>query len=149
MNLQESIKRILREEYTDKQKKLLSLASQIGFLKTADMVGGVDDLLNIIGDDFLNNKNNKIMIIKEVVESTDDEYITLMDMNENPIIVNDEDGEISQIEMIYPNDVAIFQYGGYEYSQDLGETYIDYYTLPKDILDDIFNMVMGYYMENN
>jgi hypothetical protein len=149
MNLQESIKRILREEYTDKQKKLLSLASQIGFLKTADMVGGVDDLLNIIGNDFLNNKNNKIMIIKEVVESTDDEYITLMDMNENPIVVNDEDGEISQIEMIYPNDVAIFHYGGYGYSQELGETYMDYYTLPKDILDDIFNMVMGYYIENN
>ena len=89
------------------------------------------------------------MIIKEVVESTDDEYITLMDMNESPIIVKDEDGEISQIEMIYPNDVAIFHYGGYEYSQDLGETYMDYYILPKDILDDIFNMVMGYYMENN
>ena len=149
MSLKQSIRRILREEYTDKQKKLLTLASQIGFLKTADMVGGVDDLLNILGNDFLNNKNNKIMIIKEVVESTDDEYITLMDMNESPIVVNDEDGEISQIEMIYPNDVAIFQYGGYEYSQDLGETYMDYYTLPKDILDDIFNMVIGYYADNN
>jgi hypothetical protein len=149
MNLKESIRRILREEYTDKQKKLLTLASQIGFLKTADMVGGVDDLLNILGNDFLNNKNNKIMIIKEVVESTDDEYITLMDMNESSIVVKDEDGEISQIEMIHPNDVTISHYGGYGYSQDLGETYIDYYTLPKDILDDIFNMVMGYYIENN
>lgn len=149
MNLQESIKRILREEYTDKQKKLLTLASQIGFLKTADMVGGVDNLLNILGNDFLNNKNNKIMIIKEVVESTDDECITLMDMNENPIVVKDEDGEISQIEMIYPNDVTIFHYGGYGYSQELGETYMDYYTLPKHILDDIFNMVIGYYVDNN
>ena len=149
MNLKESIRRILREEYTEKQMKLLTLASQVGFLKTANMVGGVDDLLNILGNDFLNNKNNKIMIIKEVVESTDDEYITLMDMNENPIVVKDEDGEISQIEMIYPNDVTIFHYGGYEYSQDLGETYIDYESLPRDILDDIFNMVMGYYIDNN
>ncbi len=149
MNLKESIRRILREEYTEKQMKLLTLASQVGFLKTANMVGGVDDLLSILGNDFLNNKNNKIMIIKEVVESTDDEYITLIDMNESPIVVKDEDGEISQIELLYPNDVAIFHYGGYEYSQDLGETYMDYYTLPKDILDDIFNMVMGYYMENN
>lgn len=149
MSNRESIIRILREEYNDKQKKLLTLASQVGFLKTADMVGGVDDLLNILGNDFLNNKNNKIMIIKEVVESTDDEYITLMDMNESAIIVNDEDGEISQIEMLYPNDVAIFHYGGYEYSQDLGETYKDYHTLPIDILDDIFNMVIGYYTDNN
>ena len=149
MNLQETIRRVLREEYTDKQKKLLTLASQVGFLKTADMVGGVDDLLNILGNDFLNNKNNKIMIIKEVVESTDDEYITLMDMNESPIVVHEENGVLSQIEMIYPNDVAVFHYGGHEYSQDLGETYMDYYTLPKDILDDIFNMVINYYIDNN
>jgi len=38
MNLQENIRRILREEYTDKQKKLLTLASKVGFLATAKSI---------------------------------------------------------------------------------------------------------------
>jgi len=152
MNLQESIRRILREE-TEKQMKLLILASKLGFLKTAEMVGSVEDLLSILGDEFLST-NNKIKIIKEIVETTahtnddEDEYITLMDMNENPIVLRDEDGKLSQIEMIYKEDVAVFHYGGYKYETDLGETYRHYEELPKDILDDIFNMVLGYYMDN-
>ena len=151
MNLQENIRRILREEYTVKQMKLLNIASQVGFLKTADMVKGVENLINILGDEFLTT-NNKIKIIKEIVETTNDEYITLMDMNENPIVIKDEDGKISQIEMIYREDVAVFHYGGYKYSKDLGESYMSYEELPKDVLDDIFNMVLDFYtgsLENN
>ena len=144
MNLQQNIKRILREEYTVKQMKLLTIASKVGLLKTAEMVGGVEDLMNMLGDEFLTT-NNKIKIIKEVVETTHDEYITLMDMNENPIVLKDEDGELSQIEMIYREDVAVFHYGGYKYSQILGESYMSYEQLPKDVLDDIFDMVLDFY----
>ena len=144
MNLQENIRRILREEYTVKQMKLLTIASKVGLLKTAEMVGGVEDLMNMLGDEFLTT-NNKIKIIKEVVETTDDEYITLMDMNENPIVLKDEDGELSQIEMIYREDVAVFHYGGYKYSQILDESYMSYEELPKDVLDDIFDMVLDFY----
>ena len=151
MNLQENIKRILREEYTVRQMKLLTIASKVGLLKTAKMVGGIEDLINMLGDEFLTT-NNKIKIIKEIVETTNDEYITLMDMNENPIVIKDEDGELSQIEMIYKEDVAVFHYGGYKYSKDLGESYMSYEELPKDVLDDIFNMVLDFYigsLENN
>ena len=151
MNLQENIKRILREEYTVIQMKLLTIASKVGLLKTAKMVGGIEDLINMLGDEFLTT-NNKIKIIKEIVETTNDEYITLMDMNENPIVIKDEDGKLSQIEMIYKEDVAVFHYGGYKYSQDLGESYMSYEELPKDVLDDIFNMVLDFYtgiLENN
>ena len=151
MNLQEHIRKILREEYTVRQMKLLTIASKVGLLKTSEMVGGIEDLINMLGDEFLTT-NNKIKIIKEIVETTNDEYITLMDMNENPIVIKDEDGELSQIEMIYKEDVAVFHYGGYKYSQDLGESYMSYEELPKDVLDDIFNMVLDFYtrtLENN
>jgi hypothetical protein len=144
MNLQESIRRVLREEYTVKQMKLLTIASQAGLLKTGEMFGGIEYLINTLGDEFLTT-NNKIKIIKEVVETTDDEYITLMDMNENPIVLKDEDGELSQIEMIYREDVEVFHYGGYKYSQILDESYMSYEELPKDVLDDIFNMVLDFY----
>jgi hypothetical protein len=151
MNLQQNIKRILREEYTVKQMKLLTIASQAGLLKTGEMFGGIEYLINVLGDEFLTT-NNKIKIIKEVVETTDDEYIVLMDMNENPIVLKDEDGELSQIEMINKEDVTVFHYGGYKYSQILDESYISYEELPKDVLDDIFNMVLDFYtgtLENN
>lgn len=115
------------------------------------MFGGIEYLINMLGDKFLTT-NNKIKIIKEVVETTNDEYITLMDMNENPIVLKDEDGELSQIEMINKEDVTVFYYGGYKYSQDLGESYMSYEELPKDVLDNIFNMVLDFYtgtLENN
>lgn len=144
MNRQENVRRILREEYTAKQMKLLTLVSKLGLLKVGKMLGGVEDLINVLGDEFLTT-NNKIKIIKEVVETTDYEYITLMDMNENPIVLKDEDGELSQIEMIYREDVAVFHYGGYKYSQILDESYMSYEELPKDVLDDIFNMVLDFY----
>ena len=145
MNLQENIKRILREEYTVRQMKLLTIASHTGLLKTGKMFGGIEYLINMLGDEFLTT-NNKIKIIKEIVETTNDAYITLMDMNENPIVLKDEDGKLSQIEMIYKEDVAVFHYGGYKYSQDLGENYMSYEELPKDVLDDIFNMVLDFYI---
>jgi len=151
MNLQQNIKRILREEYTVKQMKLLTIASQVGLLKTGEMFGGIEYLINMLGDEFLTT-NNKVKIIREVVETTDYEYITLMDMNENPIVLKDEDGKLSQIEMINKEDVTVFHYGGYEYSQDLGESYMSYEELPKDVLDDIFDMVLDFYtdtLENN
>ena len=151
MNLQQNIKRILREEYTVKQMKLLTIASKVGLLKTGEMFGGIEYLINVLGDEFLTT-NNKIKIIKEVVETTDDEYIALMDMNENPIVLKDEDGELSQIEMINKEDVTVFHYGGYKYSQILDESYMSYEELPKDVLDDIFNMVLDFYtgtLENN
>ena len=151
MNLKENIKRILREEYTVKQMKLLTIASQAGLLKTGEMFGGIEYLINVLGDEFLTT-NNKIKIIKEVVETTDDEYIVLMDMNENPIVLKDEDGELSQIEMINKEDVTVFHYGGYKYSQILDESYMSYEELPKDVLDDIFDMVLDFYtgtLENN
>jgi len=146
MNLQQNIKRILREEYTVKQMKLLTIASQAGLLKTGEMFGGIEYLINVLGDEFLTT-NNKVKIIREVVETTDYEYITLMDMNENPIVLKVGDGKLSQIEMINKEDVTVFHYGGYEYSQDLGESYISYEELPKDVLDDIFNMVLDFYTD--
>jgi hypothetical protein len=146
MNLQQNIKRILREEYTVKQMKLLTLVSKVGLLKTGEMFGGIEYLINMLGDEFLTT-NNKVKIIREVVETTDYEYITLMDMNENPIVLKDEDGKLSQIEMINKEDVTVFHYGGYEYSQDLGESYMSYEELPKDVLDDIFDMVLDFYTD--
>jgi len=152
MNLQQTIRRILREEYTDRQKKLLTLASQIGFLKATEMVGGISKLLNILGKDFLNNKNNKIMIIKEIlVENLEKlawHYIPLGDINEEPIVMSKENGIVKQIEHLYPEDVSVYSYKEDDYDNEMGDTYLYYEDLPKDILDQVFYILVDFHTRN-
>ena len=152
MNLQESIRRILKEEYTDKQKKLLTLASQIGFLKVAEMVGGISKLLRMLGSDFINNKNNKIMIIKEILNENLEilgwHYIPLGDINEEPIVVSKENGIVKQIEHLYPEDVSVYSYEEDNYDDETGETYLYYEDLPEDILDNVFYILTDFHTRN-
>ena len=155
MNLQENIRRILREEYTDKQKKLLTLASKVGFLATAKITGGISKLLNILGKDFLNNKNNKIMIIKEILvehlEILGWYYIPLGDINEEPIVMSKENGIVKQIEHLYPEDVSVYSYEEDNYDNEMGDTYVFvlyYEDLPTDILDQVFYILTDFHTRN-
>jgi hypothetical protein len=155
MNLQENIRRILREEYTDKQKKLLTLASKVGFLATAKITGGISKLLNILGKDFLNNKNNKIMIIKEILvehlEILGWQYIPLGDINEEPIVMSKENGIVKQIEHLYPEDVSVYSYEEDNYDNEMGDTYVFvlyYEDLPTDILDQVFYILTDFHTRN-
>ena len=50
MSLKQNILRIIKEE-TNLQSRLLSMAKDIGFQKTAIAVGGIDNLLKILGKD--------------------------------------------------------------------------------------------------
>ncbi len=155
MNLQENIRRILREGYTDKQKKLLTLASKVGFLATAKITGGISKLLNILGKDFLNNKNNKIMIIKEILvehlEILGWQYIPLGDINEEPIVMSKENGIVKQIEHLYPEDVSVYSYEEDNYDNEMGDTYVFvlyYEDLPTDILDQVFYILTDFHTRN-
>jgi hypothetical protein len=141
------IKHILKEE-TSIQKKLLNNIEKIGFIKTSKMVGGLERLFNIIGIEHL-TKHNKIRIIKEIIGLNNEKYITLSELNEEPILVDDNDEEFSQIEILYPIDVALFYYDK-NTGRDMGEVYRVYDDLKNYIVDDIFSMVIGYYyLENN
>lgn len=143
-NLQEIIRRILKEEFSVPQLKLIKHINNVGFLETSSLVGGIRKLLNILGKEYL-TPENMISIIKELILNHDNEYITLSEMSESPIIIKVGKGELSQIEMLEPNRVVIFHYGGHEYEDDLGETTKDYDRLSKELLNMIFNMVLDYY----
>ncbi len=143
MNLQESIRRILKEDSL--KQSLIDEIKENGVLDSANLVGGLTTLLEILGDEFLTD-NNIIKIIKEIVLTTEDEYITFLDMNENPLVLRDDDEVLSQIELLYPNDVAVFEYNPRN-GHDMGEDYFVYEILETDILHDIFNMVINYYID--
>ena len=146
MNLQETIKRVLKEE-TSRRDKLLKIVNSVGFLNASNIVGGVERLLDIVGSDYLTD-SNKIDIIKEIIESNNEEYITLSEMGEEPILMDDEGEEFSQIEILYPTDLMVYHYET-ETGKDVDQSFMDYTQLRSYVLDDIFNMLVEYYINNN
>lgn len=144
--MKELIRHIIKEE-TSRRDKLLKIVNSVGFLNASNIVGGVERLLDIVGSDYLTD-SNKIDIIKEIIESSEGGPISMSELGEEPILVNDEDGEFSQIELLYSTDVMLYHYET-ETGKDVDESFMDYTQLRSYVLDDIFNMLVEYYINNN
>jgi hypothetical protein len=144
MNLQEHIRKVLREENLNQY--LINQIKDNGILDTSRLVGGIKELIYLLGEEYFTD-DIKIKLIKEIVLTTEEEYITFLDMNENPLVLTDDDDELAQIEMLTPYDAAVFYY--YTYDEEAAdEAYIDYDILTSRVLKDIFNMVINYYIKN-
>ncbi len=150
MNPQEHIRRVLREETLN--QILINQIKDNGILDTSRLVGGLKELMNLLGEEYFTD-DIKIKLIKEIVLKTEEEYLTFIEMNENPLVLTDEDDLLTQIEILYPHDVAVFYYYGYaeesaDEADEADEAYIDYHSLTSRVLKDIFNMVINYYIKN-
>ena len=144
MNLQEHIRKVLREEKLNQY--LINQIKDNGILDTSRLVGGIKELINLLGEEYFTD-DIKIKLIKEIVLTTEEEYLTFIDMNENPLVLSDEDDLLTQIEMLTPYEAAVFYYYGYA-EESADEAYIDYDILTSRVLKDIFNMVINYYIKN-
>ncbi len=144
MNSQENIRKVLREENLN--QILINQIEDNGILDTSRLVGGIKELIYLLGEEYFTD-DIKIKLIKEIVLTTEDEYLTFIDMNENPLVLTDDDDELTQIEMLTPYEAAVFYY--YTYDEEAAdEAYIDYDILTSGVLKDIFNMVINYYIKN-
>ena len=65
MDLQETIKRILREE-TSNQTKIMDKISNRGFYKTSRMFGGIQNLYKVLG--FTGTQDEMIFIVNELMK---------------------------------------------------------------------------------
>lgn len=146
MNLQENIRKILREE-SSRTFKLLNTIESIGFLRTSEIVGGIKKLLNILGEDSITD-SIKIQAIKEIILSNEHEYFSIYEINEEPILLDEENGIRKEIYHLFPDKFHVYLTDIYS-NKDKGEAYENYKELPNDILDDIFNMLVLHYLENN
>ncbi len=72
----------------------------------------------------------------------------MSELGEEPILVDDDGVEFSQIEILYSTDVMLYHYEK-ETGKDHGESFMDYVQLRSYIIDDIFNMLVDYYINNN
>jgi hypothetical protein len=144
MNLQEHIRKVLREENLN--QFLINQIKDNGILDTSRLVGGIKELIYLLGEEYFTD-DIKIKLIKEIVLTTEEEYITFLDMNENPLVLTDDDDLLVQIEMLTPYEATVFYYYGYD-EESSDEEYINYDILTSRVLNDIFNMVINYYIKN-
>ena len=147
MKLQENIRRILREESNPKQRMAIKTINDAGFITATKIFGGIKKTLDIIGDDLL-TKRLKIKIISDLVYNHDDNVISIWyDMFETPIVLTDTDETLSQIEWLFPHYVSVYYYGGNKREQDIGGLYREYNELSDEVISQVFNMVVNYYIK--
>ena len=145
MNIQRHIRKVLNEEVSKRQEQIQKMINEVGFLQTSKVFGGIKRTLQLLGEELL-TKKMKIEIINDLVYNNENEYITLDGMGENPYRIGKFDGEISQIEMLEPTEVVVYHYGGDLYDEELDEVYHSYRDLTNFIINDLFNMVINYYI---
>jgi hypothetical protein len=144
--MKKTIKKILKtyiSENTDRKDKIISLIEKRGLYFTVNMVGGYETLKKLIGGYDSISRELFIDAIDDLVSDFDD-TIGVVDINMTPIITRDKDGELCQIEMLYPTSVGISCYGGYKYERELDFIIMNYYDLDNEIIYEIFEGLMDF-----
>jgi hypothetical protein len=133
----------INEGSESRQEKLLNMINSVGLPQASLSVGGMERLINIVGEDNITIQN-KIEFIKEVVMMTDYDFIVIVDIGEEPIHVGeDDDGTIREIETFYGDSALISIYEDYDDEPD--HEYVNYESLPDQIIKEIFDVVLIYY----
>lgn len=146
MSLQESIRRILKEESSvaDKMKRQIHKMGLYQFMKLSGL--NWVDIVSIIGVDFLSRK-----IMAEFIPNAMNDTIGgfhLTEIDEDPIHYSSNEDEERQINYLGVNRAIVDVWGGNNFEKNLGEFGVHYYNLPDDILKQVFDIVMTVYEEN-
>jgi hypothetical protein len=145
--MKERIRHILREETNPKQRMVIKTINDAGFITATKIFGGIKRILDIIGDDSL-TKRLKIKIISDLVYNHDDNNILILyDMYETPIVLTDTDETLSQIEGLFSHYVSVYYYGGREREQVTAGRYMGYDELSDEVISEIYDMVINYYIK--
>ena len=142
MNLQENIQRIkqmmIKEDEVPLIKKMID---DIGLKNTFKMVGDYDKL------DYYLTDSDKVEFIENTVYRLSEEMesdfigVPLQLIDEEPIHYGDEDGELHQIEYLGNKYVEVVYYSD-TMDTYLGDYNVRYDSLPTQILDEIFRMLL-------
>ena len=142
MNLQENIQRIKQMMIKEDEVPLIKrMIDDIGLKNTFKMVGDYDKLDSYLTDsDKVDFIENTIYRLSEEMES-DFIGVPLQLIDEEPIHYVDEDGELHQIEYLGNKYVEVIYYSD-TMDTYLGEYNVRYDSLPTQILDEIFRMLL-------
>ena len=126
------------------QSKIENMITTIGLLGAIKMVGGYSSFLKFMKGVNWRKKDFIIPVINEVIRQYEN-FLTMLDIDLNPIVVFDEDGKLCQIEALYNVSVQVYCYGGYKYETELDDYEIKYEELNPFDLHTIFDGLMEYY----
>ena len=142
--MRELIRHIIKEDLSSRQEKLLNVINNIGMYNASTTVGGISRLISIVGEDNITT-DNKISFIKGLIKTVHMEFISMDDMGEEPIHIDEEDDIISQIEILYSDEVLVdYVDAGYNDAYFDVEKFVSYEELPEQIIDKIYNMIVNY-----
>lgn len=142
--MRELIRHIIKEDLSSRQEKLLNVINNIGMYNASTTVGGISRLISIVGEDNITT-DNKISFIKGLIKTVHMEFISMGDMGEEPIHIDEEDDIISQIEILYSDEVLVdYVDAGYNDVYFNQENLVSYEELPEQIIDEIYNMIVNY-----
>ena len=145
MNLQESIRRILKEESSigEMMKKQIHRLGLYQFMKITGLSWA--KIVSVIGVDFLSYKMMADFIpsaLKNVGAFGFSEY------HIDPILYNSNDSEVREISFLGVNGAVVDVWSGYDFETHEGEFRVHYYDLSDNILEQVFDIVMKVYEEN-
>lgn len=131
---------ISEEKINDLQRKVLNLIETQGFLDAVKLMGGYSTLRKImVGVDYL-TPERMIDVIRDIISQSEEGSLQPMDIGLNPVIINDTEEFLEQIEMFGyegPYVVVYKNYKGYYDSDD--ESLIKWEELDPIHLYEIFD----------
>jgi hypothetical protein len=129
---------MIKEDEVPLIKKMID---DIGLKNTFKMLGDYDKLDSYLTDsdkiDFIENTIHRLS--REL--ASDFIGLALQEIDEEPIHYSDEDEQLHQIEYLGNKYVEVVYYD-YEMDNFLGEYNVRYDSLPTQILDEIFRMLL-------
>ena len=145
MNLQESIRRILKEESTigEMMKKQIHRLGLYQFMKITGLSWA--KIVSVVGVDFLSYKMMSDFI-PSALEDVGGFWFGEHDIE--PIIYNSNYNEVREITFLGVNGVIGDVWSGIDFENHEGEFRVHYYNLSDDILEQVFDIVMEVYEEN-
>jgi hypothetical protein len=164
MNLQEHIKKVLKEEtkLTPLQKKVLDSISNSGLYNTIKIMGGYNNFINFVPN-YFDNKDHKIDLINEIVENVEPNgFIYFYDITQHgeDLFYYEEkptwqDNNNHTYEHYFVNvgdevvAVKVWEYdeNGEMFDEEYDSYYIKLYKLDDKYLNKIFDVLVNYYLK--
>jgi len=156
MDIEKNIRRILREETknTQLQDRLLQIIDSKGLVVASKVVGGIVQLIDILGEDNITKQMKNVFLSKLIsildyhyrprrlgLKAVGYQYIDLDEIGEDSIVFNDGDSVITSLD-----------FDGVLVHERMSRNHQEYYSdLPDEVLNKIFNIVLNHTreLENN
>ena len=130
---------ISEEKINDLQRKVLNMIDTQGFLDTLKLMGGYSTLRKIMKGVGYLTPERMISVIKSVLEQSTEGSLVPDDIGLNPIIINDTEEFLEQIEMFGYEGPYVVIYDNKQYYEPVDEYLIKWEELDPIHLYEIFD----------